>query len=505
MEPTPSDHDGSLPLARIKQALEALSRFAREHRQEDIDTAVRLARAAVDDAGGLSVDADRKCQALAVLAAVLQKRYQSATAKDSSDLDEAVDATRAAVTIVLQECRHETGRGVSDAPVYFTNFERAICFRYNASGEGLPAEDPVPVVNAVLDLAQRGSAYHAWMLKVLAGVCTAVYHKTKTRRYLDQAIDAAKLALSITPTDHPYGKVMSDVLEGLYDNRLEGSTSIDEVDELIALSSRILELGPSQQKQFQTNERLAFALARRHELTNDAEDLLKAIAYSVATIKLAPTGPLPGQRISMSDLAYHNLRIRVKAYFDETGDVPRIEESILKRGHIVQALLGRVGGKTQMANNTPTRQEELNQIKRTMEVAAAFERLYAKTKQRADIERALRLTVHSLRQVRGSDGGQFASAENSFRARYRLWSDHTGIMPECHISLVAWDTGDSYLAPELTDDLQLTTSATIFGGELPVPGEESEPSDDTAEGAKEWTLVTAAEGKIRSQSAIRFF
>lgn len=101
-------------------------------------------------------------------------------------------------------------------------------------------------------------------------------------------------------------------------------------------------------------------------------------------------------------------------------------------------------------------------------VARAFQRLYEKTNDILDIEEALRLTMAAMQETDDSHA-EWEAMQDSFRVQFRLWSEHTGKMPDFDTAVMAFErNGGTYIPPGLVGDLGLKVPYMIYGGELPV-------------------------------------
>lgn len=446
MSLTPSDSKRTSLQEDLERALEQLSKLEIGSLPAEINTAVDYARASVH---GFSKDEAGKVLALTVLAAALQKRYQISTSKDPRDLDEAVDVTRAAVENTIQESQ---GSAIGDSQVYFINLERALCFRYEETKGEAQIEESVAIVIPLLDLVQQDSQCHAFTLKILSSLYSAGYNRTKTPKYLDEAIDATNSAIAITPENHPFRTVMRQVLARLHDQRFERTNLLSELDSFINTLQELPETQKDTLEQFEVIHELACAFERRHKLTDNIEDLEKAIKYGDAAVKLAPKSPLKGHPISARDIGVYNLRIHTKEYFRKTGNVPELDEYILKGAGIVEMLVN---------------MDSENKIQQRHKVANAFQKLYERTNRVSDIEHALRLTMNTMQLIDDSQD-EWGAIQDTFKAQFRLWSEYTGKMPDCEVMVMAFErNGGTYIPPESTEDLELRVPYVIFSGELP--------------------------------------
>ncbi|KAJ5745269.1 hypothetical protein N7520_010451 [Penicillium odoratum] len=412
----------------------------------EINSAVDCARAAAHDT---TQDEAGKVLALTILAAALQKRYQVSTPKNPTDLEEAVDVTRAAVEITIRRSQESS---IKDSQVYFINLERALCFRYGTKEEA-HIEECVAIVIPLLNLVQQGSKCHAFTLKILSSLYSAGYNRTKNPKYLDDAIDVTNSAISIIPEKHPFVAVMLKVLAKLHDQRFEKTNLLSDLEIFISTLQELSEAHNDTLKKFDVVHELACAFERRHKLTENIEDLEKAIDYGTAAVKLAPKSSLKGHPISARDISVHNLRIHVKDYFRKTGNIPEIDEDFLEGAGIVGMLVN-------LDSDNKTQQRH--------KIAKALQKLYEKTNRVFDIEQALRLTLTAMQSIDDSQD-EWGAIQDTFKAHFRLWSEHTGKMPDCEITIMAFErNGGTYIPPESTADLGLSVPLMIFSGELPV-------------------------------------
>ncbi|EYE90963.1 uncharacterized protein EURHEDRAFT_416880 [Aspergillus ruber CBS 135680] len=447
MSLTPSDSNRASLQEDLGRVLEQLSKLEIGSLPAEINTTVDCVRASVH---GSSRDETGKVLALTVLAAALQKRYQISISKDPSDLDEAVDVTRAAVEITIREPQEFA---IDDSQVYFINLERALCFKYEETKGEAQIEESVAIVVPLLDLVQQGSQFHAFTLKILSSLYSAGYNRTKTPEYLDEAINATNSAIAITPEYHPFGTVMRQVLAQLHDQRFERTNLLSELDSFISTLQELPEAQKDTLEQFEVIHELACAFERRHKLTGNIKDLEKAVKYGAAAVKIAPKSPLKGHPISARDVGVYNLRIHTKDYFRKTGDVPELDEHILKGAGIVEMLVN---------------MDSENKTQQRYKIANAFQKLYERTNRVSDIEHALRFTMDTMQLIDDSQD-EWGAIQDTFKAQFRLWSEHTGKMPDCEVTIMAFErNGGTYIPPESTEDLDLRVPYMIFSGELPV-------------------------------------
>lgn len=456
---TPSESKRTSLQEDLGSILEQLNKLEIGSTAPDINNAVDSARASVHSC---SEDETVKVLALTVLATALQKRYQISTFKDASDLDEAADATRAAVETSICESREYD---IEDVQVYFINLERAICYRY-AKLEESEIEESVGRVVPLLELVRQGSQYHAFTLSVLSSLYKAGYNRTKRPEYLDEAINVTNSAIAITPKHHPFGTTMRQVLAGLHDQRFECTNALSELDSFLNTLQEISKTQKDSLEQFEVIHELACAFERRHALTHNTEDLEKAIAYGVTAVELAPRSPLKGHPISARDIAVHNLRIHIKDYFAKTGNLPELNEHIVTEAGIT-GLLCNI--------------ECENKLQQQHKVSKAFQKLYESTGAVFHIEHALRLTMQVMQSIDNSHD-EWGAIQDSFKSQFRLWSECIGKMPECEISIMTFGSnGNTYIPPEQVPDLGLTEPYMIFSGELPDEQESFSKSLDTSE------------------------
>ncbi|KAJ5999398.1 hypothetical protein N7451_007208 [Penicillium sp. IBT 35674x] len=445
MKLAPSESKRASLQEDLGSILRQLSKFEIGSLSLEINDAVDRARGSVHDC---SEDKAKKVLSLTVLAAALQKRYQISTSKDDCDLDEAVDVTRAAVEIIILESREFD---IEDVQVYFINLERALCFRYDKK-EDSGIEDPLSRVVPLLDLVQHGSQCHAFTLKILSSLYSAGYNRTKYTKYLDEAINVTNSAIAIAPKSHPLGNAMRQSLAGLHEQRFECTHLLSELDSFISNLQELSETREDKAEPFRVTHELACAFERRHQLTDNTEDLAKAIEYGVTAVGLAPRSSLEGHPISARDIAIHNLRIHTKYYFKKTGNIPELDEYIVRRAGISQVLCN-------LNHEDKTQQQH--------KVTKAFQRLYESTNSLFYIEHALRLTMNTMQSIDGSHD-EWGPIQDTFKAQFRLWSEHTGKMPDCEVVLMAFESnGGTYIPPEQVPDLDLREPYIIFCGELP--------------------------------------
>ncbi|PLN85314.1 hypothetical protein BDW42DRAFT_198448 [Aspergillus taichungensis] len=439
---TPSNSTSPLSQGDLRHVWNALAQFNITSAQEDIDAAVKHAKASVEDPSRQRED---KAGALCVLASCHQQRYQISNS-GPNDLDEAADATRAAVEIIIR------GPPVPDSHVYFMNLERALCFRYREMKGKTPIEDSINIVASMLHLVPKGKRHYAFLLKVLSALYSVGYQHTEDSKYLDEAIDATQRAVSVVPVEHTFGRVLRRDLAKLHDKRFEKTQLISELDRFIGIFESLLAVSDSDGEKFGPAHELAAAFERRYELTSSPEDIEKAVEYGTSAVEFAPTTPLKDHPISAKHIAYHNLRIYATAYFSKTGNVPRPKQDILERSHIVRMLV---------------KENAENKVQRLLDIAHAFQSLYENTNDVPDIEEALRLTMAAMQETNDSHA-EWEVMQDSFRTRFRLWSEHTGKMPDLDMAIMAFEqNGGTYIPPGLVGDLRLKEPYMIDASEVP--------------------------------------
>ncbi|KAF9886247.1 hypothetical protein FE257_011860 [Aspergillus nanangensis] len=437
-----NERSAAAPLENdLARALEALQKFEIGSLQEDIDAAIDFARTYVQ---ALPIDDKGRPGALTVLGTSLQRRYHTATEKDINDLDETVNMAREAVEL---DIKLHTG----ESHIYFENLERVLKFRYQEMRDATPQLDAsTKVLHQLLDLTPKGSQYHAFTLNILSSLYSFGFKVTESLEYLDEAIATAKLAVSVTPQRHPFRAVMLEKLSDLHSVRFESTQSISDLDDVISVSKEAVEeLPEGSGNQLQLINNVAVAFSRRYGLRNDVADIEKAIEYGQTSVKVAPTGSWGGRPFSQKELMLYNLRKDTRTYYERTGNVPRFDGDIIDSLNIIGMVV----------------KDCDNEVEKLCKLADAFHRLYEETNRVQEIEYAVMVTLEAMRNIDDSHE-EWEAVQDYYRARYRVWSEHTGMMPDSEIAYMAFAGGGSWIPPELTADLGLTTPCMIFTGKL---------------------------------------
>ncbi|KAL4747281.1 hypothetical protein BDW72DRAFT_206636 [Aspergillus terricola var. indicus] len=402
---------------------------------EDINAAVESAKAAVS---ALSTDGQEQAAALTVLAAAPQQRYRASSGERINDLDEAVDAIRAAVEAAMQEPNRADAGGCI---IYFENLEGMLLFRYIEAKNQIAIEDSCNIANQLIARVEKGGQYQTLALKILCGLYEAAHKETEIRTYLEGSINAAERAVSIARP----GSLLQEMLAALarlYDKRFDLTQFISDLDQSLAIHAerlRTIEDGP---RKFIITQELSFGYGRRYAVTGSTEDMEKSIGYDQASIKIAPTAPTRGLPFS----------VRQK-YFELTGQIADIEADLLEKLPILHWL---------------AETEEASLLQRLRQVSDAFQRRYEISRRLVDLEYAIRATL-AVFQKTTDEHAEWGALRDAFRVQLRLWSVQTGKFPESDLAILMLSNGGSYLPPEELEKLgRLRTPYMIYGGELPV-------------------------------------
>lgn len=101
-------------------------------------------------------------------------------------------------------------------------------------------------------------------------------------------------------------------------------------------------------------------------------------------------------------------------------------------------------------------------------LADSLHRKYERTNDLSDLERAISTTVDAI-QATDPSHSAWPALETAYRARYRLWSERTGKMPDAEVRSMQFEAkGVSWLPPELTPNMGLFVPVMVWTGDLPV-------------------------------------
>jgi len=101
-------------------------------------------------------------------------------------------------------------------------------------------------------------------------------------------------------------------------------------------------------------------------------------------------------------------------------------------------------------------------------MADSLYRKYERTNDLSDLERALCMTVDAIQAADPSQPA-WPALETSYRARYRVWSERTGKMPDAEVRSLQFEAkGTTWFPPELTPKMGLVVPVQIWTGDLPV-------------------------------------
>ncbi|KAK3347089.1 hypothetical protein B0T25DRAFT_521355 [Lasiosphaeria hispida] len=101
-------------------------------------------------------------------------------------------------------------------------------------------------------------------------------------------------------------------------------------------------------------------------------------------------------------------------------------------------------------------------------LADSLHRQYERTGDVSDLERAISTTMDAI-QATNDSHPTWPALETAYRARYRLWSERTGKMPDTEVQSMRFaDKGTSWLPPELTPSMGLFVPVMVWTGDLPV-------------------------------------
>ncbi|EAW13636.1 uncharacterized protein ACLA_043550 [Aspergillus clavatus NRRL 1] len=442
----------------LQLALEALEKFEIGLKQEDINRGIDCARAAVQS---LLERNENPTDALTILGACLQRRYQTTTAKNIEDINEAAEAGRAAVERVIRG-EHDHG-----PQVYMHNLQAILMFRFLESKDTAHLEDAFEIIRQLLNVAPQNGPLHALTLNMLCTLYSFGYNETKNEKYLEEAAIAAELAVSISPRKHPFRADMLEMLLDIKRIMYARDDSLENLDETIRVCKEIHEIHPpGHPNHLDLIHRLAASFTLRYRSTDNLDDLCKVIEYCQAALKIAPIDLSTGESSPAEERsigALHTLRRHIQIYFERTGDVPELDEHVIDSLYL-QSLVS---------------DEDEKAIAQLRKLADAFHRVYEKTGRVVDIEYAIMVTLRAMALVNDTHG-DWEAIQDSYRARYRLWSDQTGKMPDREIVVMGFGNGGSWIPAELADGLELKVPFIINAGELE---EEAHQISDKVEGS----------------------
>ena len=453
--------DQSKSQEHLAKALKALQEFEIGYLAQDLNIAIQHARVSVN---AFAAGDERRAGALAILGVALQRRYQTSPRKDIHDVEEAVQVTKEALELRISGAHRE------DPQDYFDNLERVLVFLAKTSKHDRDVEKGMNTFQEIVDLTREGSPYRALGLKGLCNICSFGYAQTQQLVYLDRGKTAAQAALSIIPKGHPLKETMLGVLHDFFDDGFKKTKSLSDIDGMIQVSQELLalEAESSVTNPLMVLHNLATAFTNRFNVTADAKDMEEAVASRATAVKMAilksPRGSVADRLVALKlareqgrqqfllqkDVLIVQLRDSLRTYLEVTGNIPEIDEDVLDVIRII-------------SNFMPDGHQDPIEWQRRL--GDAFQKRYEQNHRIADLEYAI-LSVTAAMQSTNETYEGWESLEDKYRERYRLWSEHTGKMPESEISMLIF--GDnSYIPPEVDRNLELSVPYTYYLGDLP--------------------------------------
>lgn len=446
---------------QLAKALKALQEFQVGYLARDLNIAIEHARASIASSAD---DDEERAGAFSILGIALQRRYQTSPIGNIRDAEEAVQVTRQALELKISGSHREDPRD------YFENLERVLMFLTKASKEESDIEKASETFKEIVDLTSEGGPYRALALKGLSNICGFGYAQTQQLVYLDRGKSAAQAAVSIIPDGHPLKEVMLGSLHDFFDDGFKETRLISELDGMIRVSRELLDLqsGSSFTNPLMILHNLATAFTNRFGVTGDATDMKEAVISRATAVKMAMkenqdtsvADRLASLKLANEqgrekfllhkDVLVTQLRDSLRTYFELAGDVPEMDEGVLDILHIISSLMpdghsDAVGWQSRMGD--------------------AFQTLYEQTHRVIDLEYAI-LAVTAAMQLTNEKHESWGRLEDKYRARYRLWAEHTGKMPESDITMLIFG-GNSYIPAEIDRSLELSVPYSYYLGDLP--------------------------------------
>jgi tetratricopeptide (TPR) repeat protein len=241
-----------------------------------------------------------------------------------ADLDDAIVAHQRALMLPPPDLADQAG--------FRANYGAALIARYEAIGEVGDLDQAVLLLSEAVELASHAGTGHldssarsaqSVSLQTLAAALVSRFHRRRDRADLDNAIDAARKAITITdPSDHGFTIVQSLLANALLE-RFARYWAVADLDDALAAAAAGVASAP------EAGRLRAVALSAQavgqwnaFKLSGAARDLDRAIATGKESVDAALGDPI-GAAICLS-----NLGGIFTSGFDRLGDASALDEAI---------------------------------------------------------------------------------------------------------------------------------------------------------------------------------
>ncbi|MFI5828573.1 CHAT domain-containing protein [Streptomyces sp. NPDC051578] len=285
------------------------TRFERSGDLDDLEEAVRVARAGVQDT---REGQPERALCLGNLGLILQSRFKRTG--DLKDIDEAVEANRAAV------------RATTDA-----HPQRAICLsnlcvtlldRFNRSGDLRDVDEAVEAGRASVRATPDSHPNQAAHLSALGSALRFRFQGTGSLADADEAVDLGRSAVRVTPDDHPQRAERLVHLGASLRMRFDRTGTLADLDDAVDLGRAALRLTPDDHPSRVTYlSELAVSLQMRFERRGDPEDADDAVEVNRSAVCIAPADQ---HRV----MPLVNLCIALQKRFERSGDLDDLDEAV---------------------------------------------------------------------------------------------------------------------------------------------------------------------------------
>jgi tetratricopeptide (TPR) repeat protein len=287
-------------LANLGNAL--LARFERTGDLADLDEAVNAGRAAVSAVSEGDPDGDL---ALSSLGNILQTRYERTGRL--ADLDEAVIMGQAAANAVAP--------GHPKRIAYLSNLGNCLRARYERTGRLADLDGAVEAGRAAVEASAAGDPHRAALLLNYSNALETRGERTGDLASLDEGVEVRRAALAAVPDTHPeHASFLSSLGVALH-RRFQRAGRPADLDEALQFSRAAVDATPPDHPERAGRlSNLAIVLDTRLERTDDPAGLDEAVKVSRAAVDATPPDhPERAGRLS-------GLGAALQARFNRAGD-----------------------------------------------------------------------------------------------------------------------------------------------------------------------------------------
>ncbi|KAH7153450.1 CHAT domain-containing protein [Dactylonectria macrodidyma] len=270
-----------------------------------LDEPIRLAREA------LQIETSDRASLLVNLAELLDERYSDSW--DVSDLEEAIQLMTKAIDLTTDEHCDKAGRLGALVELYAS--------KRQMSGEISDIEMMIQLSRQAVDLTPASHPCWTGYANFLGFALGLMYQHQGTVEVLEEAIATTERVLDLTPRDDLR---RLDTLRHLSDHladRFSITEDIDDLERAIELAKESVDMSPDHFRA-PLLDSYAMRLVERYEWTGRSEDLDGALQAARQAADLAPHDTLDRYSILM------NLGALIRGLHESTGDMSHLEEAI---------------------------------------------------------------------------------------------------------------------------------------------------------------------------------